>query len=64
MFRVTDVFQSIAHLVREPESREGTARSSRPAAFVPDDDLGALMPVYSEIARRLSRSTYTRHTAA
>lgn len=62
MFRATDMFHSIANFVRDTEL--GVAiNEMHPSGFIADDNVGALMPVYSEIARRLSRSTYTCHTA-
>ncbi len=64
MFRATQMFHSIAHFVRESESDVALNEKSRPSQFVADENVGALMPVYSEIARRLSRSTYTCHSAA
>ncbi|MEO7064111.1 MAG: hypothetical protein ABI082_10135 [Dokdonella sp.] len=64
MFRVNEIFHSIAHFVRESEMGVAISETPRPSHFVADDSAGALMPVYSEIARRLSRSTYTRHSAA
>ncbi len=64
MFRATDMFHSIAQFVREAESSKTVDQKPRRAAFEPDEIIGTLMPVYSEIARRLSRNAYTSHGAA
>lgn len=64
MFRTTDVFHSIAQFVYEEEPIAVISDASRPAEFDADEIIGTLMPVYSEIARRLSRNAYTSHGAA
>ena len=64
MFRATEMFHTFAHFVRESDTGVALGETSRPPQFVTDDNVGALMPVYREIARRLSLSTYTRHSAA
>jgi len=63
MFRATDMFHSITQFVREAESTKAIDREPRRAEFEPDEIIGALMPVYSEIARRLPRNAYTSHGA-
>ncbi|MEO7323611.1 MAG: hypothetical protein ABIW82_02150 [Dokdonella sp.] len=64
MFRTTDLFHSIAHFVYEEEPIAVPCAASRNAAFESEDIVGTLMPVYSEIARRLSRNAYTSHGVA
>lgn len=64
MFLAADVFHSIAHFVYDEQPIAAINDASRRAAFEEDEIVGALMPVYSEIARRLSRNAYTSHGAA
>ncbi len=62
MFRMTDFFHSVVLSTRGTDLvDEGTLLH---AGFEPEDEACALMPVYSEIARRLSRNAYTSHGAA
>lgn len=62
MFRVTDFFHSIVLSTRGTDLVDpGTLLYSE---LEPEDEACALMPVYSEIAARLSRNAYTRHGAA
>ena len=61
MFRTTDVFHSIAQFVYEEEPIAVVGSASRLATFEDEEIIGTLMPVYSEIARRLSRNAYTSH---
>ena len=61
MFRPTDVFHSIAQFVREVDFSTASAQPRLRAEWEPDALVGALMPVYSEIARRLSNNAYTSH---
>lgn len=65
MFRTTDFFHSIASIARSVRGAEPLHDGSLPPPrFEPEDEALALMPVYSEIARRLSRNAYTSHGAA
>ena len=67
MFRTTDTFHSTAQFVHEDGPIAVISGASRHAAFEADEadqTIGTLMPVYSEIARRLSRNAYTSHSAA
>lgn len=76
MFRATDPFQwstlqssPLQSGPLQPDARQAlpivvTDEKSRRAEFEPDDEIGTLMPVYSEIARRLPRNAYTRHGTA
>lgn len=64
MFRTTDLFHSIAQFVYEEQPVAVTSDASRQAAFAAEEIVGNLIPVYSEIARRLSRNAFTSHGAA
>lgn len=63
MFRVKDIFHPLARLVREADPALAPDAAGVRAEFEPDDESGTLVPVYSEIARRLSRNAYTSHGA-
>jgi hypothetical protein len=63
MFRAADILYPILHFRRDQEPAPARAEAPQ-AGFETDDEIGTLMPVYSEIARRLSRNAYTSHTAA
>lgn len=63
MFRVKDIFHPLARLVRENDPAFSPGAAPVRAEFEPDDESGTLVPVYSEIARRLSRNAYTSHGA-
>ncbi len=62
MFRATELFHSDAQFVYDTQSVAVVDTKPRRAAFEPDEIVGTLMPVYSEIARRLSRNAYTSHS--
>lgn len=64
MFRATDLFHSIAQFVHEEQPVAVISDASRQAAFGAEEVVGTLIPVYSEIARRLSRNAFTSHGAA
>jgi len=58
MFRTTENFDSDA-----PFTRDAPAREPRGSIFDAVEDIGTLMPVYREIAQRLSRNAYTSYGA-
>lgn len=64
MFRAVDLFRPIASLMRERQPVLSVAEEFWRAGSEPDENVGVLIPVYSEIARRLSRNAYTSHGAA
>ena len=59
MFRVKDIFHPLARLAREADPMRVPDTAGVRVEFGPDDESGTLVPVYSEIARRLSRNAYT-----
>ena len=60
MFRTSENFDSDAPYAREASS---AAREPRRSIFDAVEDIGTLMPVYREIAQRLSRNAYTSYGA-
>jgi hypothetical protein len=63
MFRDTSTAETATTFWQAPEPRIATARTSAKAAFG-EDEMGAVWHVYREIARRIPRNAYTRHTSA
>ena len=60
MFRTSENFDSDAPYARDAPS---AAREPRRSIFDAVEDIGTLMPVYREIAQRLSRNAYTSYGA-
>lgn len=60
MFRASDNFDSDAPYARDASM---PAQEPRRSIFDAVEDIGTLMPVYREIAQRLSRNAYTSYGA-
>jgi hypothetical protein len=63
MFRTTDVFHPGAWFAGEADWTSASNGAPVRVDFESEREIGTLMPVYSEIARRLSRNAYTSHGA-
>lgn len=60
MFRTSENFDSDAPYTRDAAT---SPREPRRSIFDAGEDIGTLMPVYREIAQRLSRNAYTSYGA-
>lgn len=60
MFRTSENFDSDTPYTRDASA---SAREPRRSIFDAVEDIGTLMPVYREIAQRLSRNAYTSYGA-
>lgn len=63
MFRTTEAAIFDAAYAPAFERSAEPARETRRSVFDAGEEIGTLMPVYAEIARRLSRNAYTSHGA-
>jgi hypothetical protein len=64
MFRAADILNFSASFSHETQTVSAEMQQPKRTSFDSDEEIGALAPVYSEIARRLSRNAYTRHAVA
>jgi|GEM_PF-1702364 len=63
MFRTTEILESVAPFARNASRASVPAREAQRSIFDAVEEVGTLMPVYREIAQRLSRNAYTSYGA-
>ena len=62
MFAIFSPFASTTAVARDTDPGSAS-REPRRSVFDAVEEIGTLMPVYTEIARRLSRNAYTSYGA-
>ena len=62
MFAIFTALTAVPAAARDTDAASASRKAQRPL-FDNAEDIGTLMPVYTEIARRLSRNAYTSHGA-
>lgn len=63
MFRSTDTFETAAPFSGDADPAPARVARMPWTALDAGEEVGTLMPVYTEIARRLSRNAYTSYGA-